>query len=245
MTIVSPTREQERVLDALVRHVSVGDHVALFGPVGMGKTTLIEILRARLTGSGMAPRVAQHVGALADLSHVMGAEPSGGSPSVRRARARTAAARASVVLLLDHVTTAGTATKAELRRLREASIGVVLAIDVDASRETEALRAARLAPHLLAAPSVSTLLLRALLMSMVASHARVPRGDDVGFLAAAARGRPGWIVECVRLLAQPDYWTSAGVRRLLLRGDVDLALWQRRRPLTTKVASLCDHSARS
>ena len=91
---------------------------------------------------------------------------------------------------------------------------------------------ARLGSTLIAAPEVPTLALRRLLASCLAASRQPPSDDELRALAAAARGRPAWIVECVARWDHPTYHRASGLQRTLLSSDVEMSLWSRSAPFT-------------
>jgi len=161
---------------------------------------------SRAPGEWRTTRETEHLGTLAALDRALGtSRDEAVEVRLRRSYARARAA--------EH---------------RELEVGVVLAVDVDSDRERHALRA-RLAAHVLTASRVATSVLRSLLAEARSlDDRRRPSAADLSFLARAARGRPGWMVECASRIWRPDVWSPSGLRRHLIRTDAELALWRRR-----------------
>jgi len=207
-----------------------GAHVVLYGPRGSGKSTLVAGIQHSLQARGMPCGLASHMNSLADLTQALARaypDVDVSALSQRRARSklRTASDCRRGVLLLDHVTTVGTAAIGFMRRLRGGIAGVLLVVDVEVERERQRLRAQQLGTCTLRMPLAANPLLRRLLITeSERTGAALPGPRELRYLVQAARGRPGWIMQCAQRLRQPDYWHAGALYTHVLCSDVEIAL---------------------
>ncbi len=148
----------------------------------------------------------------------------------RTARVRLwyAADRRAGVLLLDHFSCNGSAMVAFLRRLHGRIAGVLTAVDVDAQQEQLRMRPWRYGALSVRMPLASARQLRAMLDRLWSSRG-LPRleAKAVQALVEAARGRAGWIVQCVELAGEPRYWRPFGPMVTVLCVDTEAVVrWQ-------------------
>lgn len=212
-----------------------GEHLVLYGPRGVAKSTLVRDLHARYLRAGVPCARSSATSGLDDITRTFAqAYPQVDTAGLtrRRARARLVAAadRERGVLLLDHMTDVTTAMLGFLRRLRGGVVGVVgvlMVVDVDVERERQRLRRWGLGVFSLPMPPASSDRLRRLLRARC-------HGQDMPSLAAdqerqlirAARGRPGWMTTCAGLIAQPRYWYDDRLYVSVLCMDAETALRQ-------------------
>ena len=214
---------------AIAARLARGEHLALYGPVGSGKSTFLHTLHACLGHEGRPSGIADATTCLGDMTQAFARaypEIDVGGLTQRRARARLAAAaelRAGV-LLFDHVHHLNAAMAGFLHRLRGGLAGVVLVLDVDGPRERQALRTRCPAFPLVAMPRSSA---RQLLTYL---HAAGPRATpdltpaQERQILRAARGRPGWVRLCSRLLQEHRYWHDETLYVMVLCADTEIAL---------------------
>lgn len=143
-----------------------------------------------------------------------------------RARLLLAADCNEGVLLLDHVTNVTTAMLGLLRRLRGGIAGVLLAIDVDEERDRRHLPNRHLGISWLPMPLTSTRTLRKLFRRYTTGGKRAPTLNQERQIVRAARGRPGWIIECARLIPQKRYWHGQTLYASVLCIDTEITLRQ-------------------
>ena len=212
----------------LVRRLRAGEHLALLGPRGSGKTTLLDAVARGLDGTpcGRSART----GSLDDITTAwQQAYPGVRTRGVRRRTARArlwAAADAETgVLLLDDTRLVNTQMKGQLRRLRGRIAGVALAFDVDSPRERTAVRQQRLGCAVVNMKPLEARIQRRILREHWERRG-LPQlaPSDEGELIRAARGRPGWLVACAGLAAEPRFWRGDGLRTTRLALDTELTL---------------------
>ena len=212
----------------LADRARAGQHIVLWGPRGSGKSTLLGAIERRIgsTPSARTDRTATLEDVTGALERAYPRTPTRGVPrKVARVRLWVAADRDPAVLLLDHATGIGTAMKGWLRRLRGGIAGIVLAVDVDSSRERAALRRFRLGSAAVRIPRLSSPL-AATLRRREWAEQRLPELPTVvaRALLRGAQGRPGWIVLCSSLAADPRYWRAGALSSAILRTDTEMAL---------------------
>lgn len=225
-----PVVGRAQIIDDLWQGVAAGHTILLHGPVGIGKSALLDAIAARARRARKPCARAQRTEQLADVTQALAqAYPEVAATTQRqlRGRLRLAVERRPGVLLLDHVGAAGTATKGFLRSLRGLGLGVLLAGDVEHPRDHQRLRDFGLAYREVAVPPLSTRSMSRVLTASLASS-RPLHADDEAALLTAARGRPGWLIAAVERLADPRYWSDDGrVRQTLLAADLTVATAQR------------------
>ena len=207
-----------------------GSHLFLYGPRGSGKSTLLASMlddyRSRLIPCAIAPQILGLTDIVTALSR---AYPEVNIKGLNRravgVRLRLTADRISGVLLLDHTREMTTAMIGFLRRLRGGIIGTLLVVDIDSDFERERLRGWRRHALCVRMPLMSNGRLRRLLASQWATCGS-PAIDQqtTRHLIHAARGRVGWLTNCVRRLQMPDYWSGSrlSVGRLCI--DTEIAI---------------------
>lgn len=200
----------------------------LWGPRGSGKTTLLHAVLQDLGDVHCALSVS--TGSLNDITRALEraytAVPTRGLKR-RAARARLwwAADVEPGCLLLDHVTRVPSAMKGWLRRLRGGVVGVVLAVDVDSPRERERLRALKIGSTTFRMPPMASVTLSRLLRTSWAhSHTAPLIAPARRILVRAARGRPGWVTQCVALAPDPRYWRDGQLKTEVLVLDTEIRL---------------------
>ena len=228
MPAVPEPRGIRRQAADLARRLRAGEHVALLGPRGSGKSTLLDAVAQALDGTpcGRSART----DSLDDITTAwQQAYPEVRTRGVRRRTARArlwAAADAETgVLLLDDARVVNTRMKGQLRRLRGRIAGVALTFDVDSPRERAALRQQRLGCTVVNMKPLAARVQRRILREHWAQRGLPALAQsDEGELIRAARGRPGWLVACAELAADPRYWRGDGLRTTRLALDTEIAL---------------------
>lgn len=209
-----------------------GEHLVLCGPRGSGKSTLLARLYTKFTKKGIPCALSATTLHLDDITRAFArAYPDVNTAAMTRrkarARLRMVADLHEGVLLLDHVTDISSAMFGFIRRLRGGIAGVVLAIDAEKESDWQRLRHRHLGTSTLPMPAFSTPRLRRLFRACCGENLalNVPRNQEHQILCAA-RGRPGWIVQCARLIAEERYWQEETLRASLLCVDTEIALRQ-------------------
>jgi energy-coupling factor transporter ATP-binding protein EcfA2 len=218
----------------LVSRLQDGEHIVLYGPRGSGKSTLLQDLHAAIASRAVPCALAPATAHLDDITRALeSAYPEVDTAALARRRARArlrgAADRNEGVLLLDHVTAVSTAMIGFLRRLRGGIAGVVLAVDIETEREFQRLRNRQLGTSTLAMPRLATRGLRRLFRTHCADLdiPRIARRQE-GQILRAARGRPGWIMQCARLIDHNRYWRDRHLYVTVLCTDTEILLRQRK-----------------
>ena len=219
----------------LTSRLRSGSHLILHGPRGSGKSTLLASMPDYYHLHSIPCAIAPQTLGLPDVVTALSqAYPKTDLGSLgRRAigvRLRIIADRVPGVLLLDHTRELTTAMIGFLRRLRRGIVGVLLVVDIDSDFERERLRAWR--RHALCArmPLMPNSRLRRLLQSSCSVRA-LPAMDAAltRQIVQAARGRVGWLRECVHHLEIPEYWRGGRLHVGALCADSEIAIREGRR----------------
>lgn len=215
-----------RVLKNLASLLDEGKTVLLWGPVGVGKTTVLQALERRARARGTPCGVAARTEHLADLTAALAqaypeVDHSSGTAARVRSRLRIAVEERPGLVLLDHLRSTGTAFKGMLRSIGGTGVGVLLVGDADQPRDHQRLRSLHLAyTEIELAPlhrGSMRVLLRGLLVERALPH-RLSE-DDFCALIADAAGLPGRAVWFAQLLTDPSAWREGRVRRGWLRAE--------------------------
>jgi len=141
------------------------------------------------------------------------------------ARLRLVADRDPGVLLLDHMRDVTTAMIGFLRHLRGGIVGALLVVDIDSEFEGERLLAWRRHASRVRMPLMPNRRLSRLLQyGWAARDLPELHGKTVQQIVRAARGRVGWLRECMRRLDMPEYWRDGRLRVSTLCIDSEIAI---------------------
>jgi hypothetical protein len=229
------SRDLQAFAAELGSRLLAGSHLILYGPRGVGKSTLLSILsdhcRAGDTPCGIAPSTSGLPDIVSALARAYpGTDIAGLGKRAARIRLRGAADRISGVLLLDHATAMTTAMLGYLRRLRGGIVGALLVADIDTPHERERMRAWHAGALSLRMPPTSNPQLHRLLMTAMRSS-NLPKLEPkmARQIIRAARGRIGWLDQCMQRMEMPEYWLEARLHLAALCTDTEIALRQSRR----------------
>jgi len=227
----NPIPKYLRVFSAeLSARLRSGSHLILYGPRGSGKSTLLAAMRDDYRERLIPCAIAAQTSGLPDVVTAL----SQAYPEVdveglgRRAiglRLRMTADRLSGVLLLDHTREVTTAMVGFLRRIRGGILGALIVVDIDSDFERERLRAWCRHAQCVRMPLITNRCLRHLLLSQcVASSLPAIESKGVHHIIQAARGRVGWLDECMRRLQMPKYWKGGHLHIGGLCTDTEIAI---------------------
>jgi predicted ATPase len=211
-----------------------GSHLILYGPRGVGKSTLIREIadhcKAISTPCGLASETSGLPDIVAALTEAYPyADIEGLTKRATAGRLRWVADRAPGVLLLDHATMVTTAMLGYLRRLRGGIVGALLVVDVDSPHERDRLRSWQAGALSIRMPPVSSRRLRRLLSAATqARHLPDLEPQMVRYIMRVARGRIGWVTECIRRLPMQEYWRDDRLHLAALCMDTEIAIRQSR-----------------
>jgi len=226
----------KRFETALLTRLRRGEHLVLYGPRGGGKSTLLAGIHARIAREGIPCALSHATAHLDDITRAFeraypAVDTSLLSRRKARARLRTAADRHEGILLLDHVTDVSTAMIGFLRRLRGGITGVLLAVDVEKQAEGQRLRHRHLGTSTLPMPVTSPRRLKRMFRDSCAKQLTMPLQPNAERdILRAARGRPGWIAQCTRLIRQQRYWRHKTLLVSVLCLDTEILLRQAPHP---------------
>lgn len=218
------------IVNTIEDYLRDGQVVLLVGPMGVGKTTVIEALRQRALACGVPCAVAPRFQHAADITEALtAAYPAAeraGPQRILRARLRRAAESNRGWLLIDHVgATAGVHLKATIKKLRDVGMGVLLAADTEHPRDRDRVRRLRLTHREIDLPRLHGSSIRSLLLSLLGSTV-LPHpvdSDALTALVVAAEGLPGRAVRFVDALRDPCAWSRGRPRAAWLRTEAVIA----------------------
>jgi energy-coupling factor transporter ATP-binding protein EcfA2 len=219
------------VLATLEALVLEGETLLLYGPIGIGKTTILEGLQRRIERRGFRCGLAPRTERLRDITEALQRaypDAAGGARRQRTIRGslRLAAERFRGVLLLDHLLEVGDAAAGFLHSLRGTGLGVLMAADVDHPRDHARVRARGLAYRELRLEPLPGRCLRSILDRQLTGRSLPGEltEKDRRALLRVARGRPGWIARLVAAAREPRYWGPGGLLHEALRADVSVGI---------------------
>jgi len=207
-----------------------GEHLALYGPRGSGKSAVLAELHTRLSRARVPCALSASTSSLDDITRALEqAYPGVQTLEVTRRAARSrlwwAADQRFGVLLLDHLSDVSNAMVGFLRRLHGRVVGVLSAVDVEDERGRHKMKPWRYGAFSVRMPLASPGQLRRLLHARCASLALPPHDEEQEHrLVNQARGRPGWIVQCTELERDARYWCAHGLLISVLCTDTEAAV---------------------
>ncbi len=218
----------------LAARLRAGSHLILYGPRGAGKSTLLRRLGDRYRQIGVPCGIALQTSRLHDIVEALtaaypDADIQGLGRRAAATRLRLIADRDSGVLLLDHATLVTTPMLAYLRCLRGGVMGALLAVDVDSPQERDRMRSWHAGALSMRMPLLSSRQLHRCLLAASQVH-EFPKIEPrtARYLIGLARGRIGWVNECVRRLQLNEYWSDDRLHLAGLCMDTEIAVRQAR-----------------
>lgn len=222
---------RKEIVDSLTAQALAGHTVLVFGPLGIGKTAILQEVVRRAAEAGRAHAYAARTAAMQDVTRALAeAYPAvsarAGSQRQLRSRLLLAVEERPGILILDHVQRAGTALKGLLRTLDGTGLAILIAADVEHARDHARVRAMRLAYREQHVPPLHgrhmNLILDAHLAQRPLPH---PLTEvDRSSLLRIAAGRPGVIHMLLERLEMDRYWRDGQVLSEILRSDVSMAI---------------------
>ncbi len=211
-----------------------GSHLILYGPRGAGKSALLREIADHCKATGIPCGLAPETSGLPDIVAALAeaypyADIEGLTKRATAVRLRWVADRSPGVLLLDHATMVTTAMLGYLRRLRGGIAGALLVVDVDSPNERDRMRSWQAGALSVRMPLVSGRRLNRVLSA--ATQARHLPGIEprmMRYIIRVARGRIGWVTECIRRLQMQDYWIDDRLHLAALCMDTEIAIRQSR-----------------
>lgn len=142
------------------RRLRRGENMVLYGPHGIGKTTVLMDLAARMKAAGIVCARAPETRGLEDIDRALAVahppkESSGLSYNPRGRRVWKAEELKASVLLLDHLTHVTKGMVRFMHWLRNGMMGVLTAVDVEVQEEDWRLRPWRLGTLSIRMPNAS------------------------------------------------------------------------------------------
>jgi hypothetical protein len=207
----------------------------LHGPRGAGKSTLLRNIGDHYEAIGTPYGLAPQTSGLADIVAALSAaypdaDLQGLGKRAAGVRLRLVADGTPGVLLLDHATMVTTAMLGYLRRLRGGIAGALLVVDVDSPSERDRMRSWHAGALSIRMPLMSSRRLRHSFLAASEAH-DLPEIEPrtARYIIRTARGRVGWVTECIRRLQAREYWRDDRLHVAALCVDTEMAIRQSRR----------------
>jgi len=210
---------RRRVVSDLAEPLIAGRTVLLYGPIGSGKSALLEMLASKMKKQRRPCGFCRSTRSLSDITAaLLAAYPAVKSEGRTQRQLRSdlvyAVEARPGALLLDHLGDVGTQFKGYLRAMRGTGLGVLLAADAEVARDHDQLRAMHLAYLEVEVPPLPSRCLHRIL-DEVQETAPLPftlTDTDRSKLIRMARGRPGWVIGAGRILSDRHYWRDGRVQ---------------------------------
>jgi energy-coupling factor transporter ATP-binding protein EcfA2 len=210
--------------------LEAGAHVVLCGPRATGKSRTLRFLRGHCRSRSIPCGSVVHTSGLSDIvTALVEAHPQADITGLSRRAAglqlRVLAERVPSVILLDHAIDLTNAMIGFLRRLRGGIAGALLVADVDSDGERDRLCRWRRHAQFVRMPLFTAEQLQRILQSRPSANGlRAIDRRALRQIVRAAKGRMGWVEECVRRLGMPEYWIGGRLHLSALCTDTEIAL---------------------
>lgn len=218
----------------LAARLQRGSHLMLHGPRGSGKSTLVTSILEHFRSQKIPCAIAPQTMGLADIATALsqaypGTDIHGLSRQAAGVRLRLVADQVPGVLLLDHTREVTPAMIGFMRRLKGGIIGALFVVDIDSEFERERLVGwRRHAPRVRMPLMANRRLQRLLNYAWVARDLPEIDTKTLHYIVHAARGRVGWLRECIRHLEIPEYWSGGRLHVGGLCTDCEITIRQSR-----------------
>jgi hypothetical protein len=210
------------LVETLTAHALAGHAVLLHGPRGIGASAVLEACAAELGAAGRRSIRLERLASYADLMGPLSRAYTDAAP-IAGPQLWSRIERDPAVLLADGVERGSPKIRREVRQLGAIGVGAIFAAAADTPREHERLRALRLAHREIAIPPLDGDAMRRILDAHLGPDLAIRLTDaDRARAMRVAAGRPGMLVDLIRMLAQPRYWR--GDRPVLDLAASDLAI---------------------
>lgn len=215
------------MVDELAALACDGDTVLVFGPLGIGKSSIlseaVRCMRRRGTPCGFSERTTTFQDIVRGLEGAYpGIEAHGRKHRQLRYRLRLSIESRRGVLVLDHLSSVGTAAKGLLRYARGLRLGILIGADIENPRDHAWLRSLRLSHREFRVPPLPDRYLETVFDTALSAIVLPHPLDEAASssIVEKAQGRPGWIVRMARRLEEERYWSHGRVLVDLLGIDV-------------------------
>jgi replication-associated recombination protein RarA len=218
---------RKTIINYLVSLMLGRQAIMLYGPVGIGKTTILENVKQAIERLHRPWGFAEKTGSLSDITQALLMAYPGSSDKDTSQRQIRSALRAEIednpgVLFLDHIHNPGTQFKGFLHSLIYAGMGILISADAEGPLNHALLRAMHIAWREIAVRPLPNRYMYRILENLLSGKV-LPnplKNSDCSALIKMAHGRPGWMLMISELLQKPEYWCNGNVLLSKIRINV-------------------------